>query len=197
MVNRGPGPDDRRDKDAQDGVAQEHASADVDMTSPEVDHTQETNIAESNTTRQISDINVRLEEHREDIKENNGMIAYIGNAQYYFEGMIDKFEDTINKHCSDCDRKLKKISRNLGDMSSTSQIKAARELHQNKGQDEMRKTNEALSSENARLKEQVEKQDAAIKQLTSTVTDLMGRFAKLESTVDCKEAERKLSELEV
>ncbi|RBR20444.1 hypothetical protein FVER53590_26013 [Fusarium verticillioides] len=134
MVNRGPGPDDRRDKDAQDGVTQEHASADVDMTSPEVDHTQETNIAESNTTRQISDINVRLEEHREDIKENNGMIAYIGNAQYYFEGMIDKFEDTINKHCSDCDRKLKKISRNLGDMSSTSQIKAARELHQNKGQ---------------------------------------------------------------
>ncbi|RBQ78824.1 hypothetical protein FVER14953_21405 [Fusarium verticillioides] len=40
MVNRGPGPDDRRDKDAQDGVTQEHASADVDMTSPEVDHTQ-------------------------------------------------------------------------------------------------------------------------------------------------------------
>jgi outer membrane murein-binding lipoprotein Lpp len=61
----------------------------------------------------------------------------------------------------------------------------------------MRKTNEALTSENARLKEQVEKQDAAIKQLTSTVTDLMGRFAKLESTVDCKETERKLSELEV
>lgn len=61
----------------------------------------------------------------------------------------------------------------------------------------MRKTNEALTSENTRLKGQVEKQDAAIKQLTSAVTDLMGRFAKLESTVDCKEAERKLSELEV
>ncbi|KAF5563080.1 hypothetical protein FNAPI_2825 [Fusarium napiforme] len=207
MVNRGPKLDDRRAMDAQEGVTQEHASADVDMTSPEVDHTQEhladgcgeqeTDIAESNTARQISDINVRLEEHREDINENNGMIAYIGNAQYYFEGMIDKFEDTIEKHCSDCDRRLKKISRNLGDMSSTSHIKVTRELHQNKGQDEMRKTNEALTSENARLKEQAEKQDAAIKQLTSAVNDLMGRFTKLESAVDCKEAERKLSELEV
>lgn len=95
---------------------------------------QETNIAESNTARELSDINLRLKKQREDIDENHGMITYIGNAQYFFEGMIDKFDDSYEKHRFDCDRKLEKISRNLNDMSSTSHVKVARDLHRNKVQ---------------------------------------------------------------
>ncbi|KAF5608054.1 uncharacterized protein FSUBG_4878 [Fusarium subglutinans] len=299
MVNRGFGPDDRRQKDAQDGVTQEHASADVEMINTEFDPTQfpdipprspclssdaaaldvgsravdsgahlsiskpsldcswgrfqiskvkhqdttfgsgkeigvpwsigllwdwkagfsgrgtrvlkvhikvqtysaqepladgcgeqGTTIAESNTARELSKINMRLDQQREDIDENNAMIAYIGNAQYTFESTLDRFEDQLDDHCLNCNQKPEKISDNSNELSFTARVKVARSLHQNKGQEGMRETNAALASENAMLKEQVEK-------LTSTVADLMGRFAKLQSTVHCKEAERKLGELEV
>ncbi|KAF5539854.1 hypothetical protein FMEXI_8712 [Fusarium mexicanum] len=151
---------------------------------------QGTTIAESNTARELSNINMRLDQQREDIDENNAMIAYIGNAQYTFESTLDRFEDQLDDHCLNCNQKPEKISDNSNELSFTARVKVARSLHQNKGQEGMRETNAALASENATLKEQVEK-------LTSTVADLMGRFAKLESTVHCKEAERKLGELEV
>ncbi|CVK96975.1 uncharacterized protein FMAN_11243 [Fusarium mangiferae] len=164
----------------------------------------ETTIAESNTTRELSDIKRRLDKHREDIDETHAMVTYTGNAQFTFEAMIEKFDDRLEdaakreeEHRLNCNRELLKMYCSLDDMSSSGPTKVARDVRQNKAQEEMRKANQALISENARLKGQVKKQDAAIEQLTSTVNDMMGRFAKLESTVHCTEAERKLSELEV
>ncbi|KAF5580019.1 hypothetical protein FPCIR_10849 [Fusarium pseudocircinatum] len=118
------------------------------------------------------------------------MVTYTGNAQFTFEAMMEKFDDRLEEaakkeeeHRLQCERELLKMYCSLDDMSSSGPIEVAR---LNEAQEEMRKTNEAVTSENSRLKEQVEKQDAVIGQLTSAVTDLMGRLAKLEATVHCK-----------
>ncbi|KAF5964508.1 hypothetical protein FBULB1_12746 [Fusarium bulbicola] len=201
MVNQRLGPDDRRQMRAQDGVTQEHASADVEMINTEFDNTQPSldcswgrfqipKVKHQDTTfgsgKEIEVPNSRCSCRN----ISNAMIAYIGNAQYTFESTLDRFEYQLDDHCLNCNQKEEKISDNSNELSFTARVKVARSLHQNKGQERMRETNVALASENAMLKEEVEK-------LTSTVADLMGRFAKLESTVHCKEAERKLGELEV
>ncbi|KAF5631801.1 hypothetical protein F52700_6723 [Fusarium sp. NRRL 52700] len=159
-------------------------------------------------------INKRLDQHQQDIEENSELITIAGAKIFELEPVIDQIEKEfpIAKKALQayCKKTLEEFSDDLDDMARLGSDKWS--LIDGRG--EMSALIDKVSDDDAKLKEQMKKQNSALlrhaiglqeekvanAQLKADVASIMHRLAAVEGVVHpamCEAAEQKLGEMGV
>ncbi|RKL41353.1 hypothetical protein BFJ72_g5780 [Fusarium proliferatum] len=162
-------------------------------------------LEEFNASREIAAMKARLDQQQEDIEDNSELITIAGAQISELEPVVDKIEEELpsvkEKLHAYRKKRLDAFSDELDDMARVDSDKWSR-------------INDRVSDENAKLKEQMEKQNSALlkqaialreekdanAQLKADVASIMRRLAAVEDVVHpdmCEAAEKKLGELGV
>ncbi|KAF4500298.1 hypothetical protein FAGAP_3527 [Fusarium agapanthi] len=188
-------------------------STEIDMAKTETSLDQET-LEEFDGSPDIAAVHTRLDQQQQDIEENSGLITIAGAKIFELEPVIDKIEKefpivkkTLHAYCKQA---LDGFSDELDDMARVDSDKWSR--IDKRGQ--MSALIDKVSDENAKLKEQIKKQNSALlrhaiaykvekdanAQLKADVASIMRRLTAVEGVVHpamCEAAEQKLGELGV
>ncbi|CVL09520.1 uncharacterized protein FPRN_11257 [Fusarium proliferatum] len=171
-------------------------------------------LEEFNASREIAAMKARLDQQQEDIEDNSELITIAGAQISELEPVVDKIEEELpsvkEKLHAYCKKRLDAFSDELDDMARVDSDKWSR--INDRGI--MSELIDKVSDENAKLKEQMKKQNSALlkqaialreekdanAQLKADVASIMRRLAAVEDVVHpdmCEAAEKKLGELGV
>ncbi|KAF5721820.1 hypothetical protein FGLOB1_69 [Fusarium globosum] len=171
-------------------------------------------LEEFDASREIAAMKARLDQQQEDIEDNSELITIAGAQISELEPVVDKIEEELpsvkEKLHAYCKKRLDAFSDELDDMARVDSDKWSR--INDRGI--MSELIDKVSDENAKLKEQMTKQNSALlkqaialreekdanAQLKADVASIMRRLAAVEDVVHpdmCEAAEKKLGELGV